>query len=254
MNENYRHRQLLSLLDERIVLSTVEIIQLLGISPATARRDINKLHTLGKLVKVRNGAEKINSAEKINASIEPNQEHKINNIDEKQRIAQAAAQLCQDGESVVITCGSTMRMLGNCLCGRKLQIITNYLPLANYLIQHNHEDIVIIGGQYNKNKQVTLSLNNQNETTYAANIMFTSGKGFTTEGLYKTDMIIANSEQKMSSKASKYVVLLDSSKLGKQVGMLFNELKNINMLITGKEADPVIINTMRNKGLEIILV
>ncbi|MDG2915345.1 HTH-type transcriptional regulator UlaR [Bisgaard Taxon 10/6] len=247
MNENYRHKQLLNLLDEKTVLSTTEIIQLLGVSPATARRDINKLNALGKLVKVRNGAEKISTG------IELEQVRNIHNLEEKRRIAQAAGRLCLDGESVVLTCGSTMQVLGGYLCGRKLQIITNYLPLANYLIQHDHDDIVIIGGQYNKDKQVMLSLNNQNEAIYAANIMFTSGKGFTTEGLYKTDMIIANSERQMSSKANKYVVLLDSSKLGKQVGMLFNELKNIDILITGKEADPTIIKALKDRGLEVIL-
>ena len=189
MNENYRHKQLLNLLDEKTVLSTTEIIQLLGVSPATARRDINKLNSLGKLVKVRNGAEKISTG------IELEQVRNIHNLEEKRRIAQAAGRLCRDGESVVLTCGSTMQVLGGYLCGRKLQIITNYLPLANYLIQHDHDDIVIIGGQYNKDKQVMLSLNNQNEAIYAANIMFTSGKGFTAEGLYKTDMIIANSER-----------------------------------------------------------
>lgn len=247
MNENYRHKQLLNLLDEKTVLSTTEIIQLLGVSPATARRDINKLNALGKLVKVRNGAEKISTG------IELEQVRNIHNLEEKRRIAQAAGRLCRDGESVVLTCGSTMQVLGGYLCGRKLQIITNYLPLANYLIQHDHDDIVIIGGQYNKDKQVMLSLNNQNEAIYAANIMFTSGKGFTAEGLYKTDMIIANSERQMSSKANKYVVLLDSSKLGKQVGMLFNELKNIDILITGKEADPTIIKALKDRGLEVIL-
>ncbi|MDG2954981.1 HTH-type transcriptional regulator UlaR [Bisgaard Taxon 10/6] len=247
MNENYRHKQLLNLLDEKTVLSTTEIIQLLGVSPATARRDINKLNALGKLVKVRNGAEKISTG------IELEQVRNIHNLEEKRRIAQAAGRLCRDGESVVLTCGSTMQVLGGYLCGRKLQIITNYLPLANYLIQHDHDDIVIIGGQYNKDKQVMLSLNNQNEAIYAANIMFTSGKGFTAEGLYKTDMIIANSERQMSSKANKYVVLLDSSKLGKQVGMLFNELKNIDILITGKEADPAIIKALKDRGLEVIL-
>ncbi|MDG2940461.1 HTH-type transcriptional regulator UlaR [Bisgaard Taxon 10/6] len=247
MNENYRHKQLLNLLDEKTVLSTTEIIQLLGVSPATARRDINKLNSLGKLVKVRNGAEKISTG------IELEQVRNIHNLEEKRRIAQAAGRLCRDGESVVLTCGSTMQVLGGYLCGRKLQIITNYLPLANYLIQHDHDDIVIIGGQYNKDKQVMLSLNNQNEAIYAANIMFTSGKGFTAEGLYKTDMIIANSERQMSSKANKYVVLLDSSKLGKQVGMLFNELKNIDILITGKEADPTIIKALKDRGLEVIL-
>ncbi|MDO9647596.1 HTH-type transcriptional regulator UlaR [Glaesserella parasuis] len=245
MNENYRHRQLLDLLTERKALSTQEIIELLGISPATARRDINKLSEQGRLHKVRNGAEAISVG-----FIPSNRE--IKNNDEKQRIAEAASKLCKEGDSVVLTCGSTMSMLGSRLCGQRLQIITNYLPLANHLIDHNHDDVVILGGQYNKNKAITLSISG-NEMSYAANIMFTSGKGFTLEGLYKTDMIIAHSENQISSKAQKYVVLLDSIKLGKRVGMLFSELSKIDILITGSEADPEIIKQLREKGLEVIL-
>ncbi len=247
MNENYRHRQLLDLLEEHKALSTQDIITLLDVSPATVRRDINKLNEQGRLRKVRNGAEA------INLDFTKSSKATITNSDEKQRIAEAASQLCKDGDSIVLTCGSTMLMLGSHLCHRRLQIITNYLPLANHLIEHNHDDVVIMGGQYNKNKAITLSLNAQNDTTYAANIMFTSGKGFTAEGLYKTDMIIAHSESQMSSKAEKYVVLLDSSKLGKRVGMLFSELSNIDILITGSEADPEIIKQLREKGLEVIL-
>lgn len=247
MNEQFRHRQLLNLLEEKQFLSTQEIIQRLGISPATARRDINKLNEQGKLLKVRNGAEMLRS------DFMSKDTNNISNREEKQRIAQAASRLCRDGDSVLITCGSTMLMLGENLCRKNLQIITNYLPLANHLIENEHDDIVIIGGQYNHNKSITLSLNAQNEASYAADIMFTSGKGFTEQGLFKTDMIIANSEKQMSAKANKYVALLDSSKLGKCVGMLFSELKEIDILVTGKEADPEIISLLREQGLEIIL-
>ncbi len=66
-------------------------------------------------------------------------------------------------------------------------------------------------------------------------------------------MIIANSEAQMSSKASKYVVLLDSTKLGKEIGMLFRDINNVDLLITGKEADPNIVQSIRDKGVEIIL-
>lgn len=244
MNENYRHKQILNLLAERQALSTQDLIAQLNISPATARRDLNKLAEQGLLLKVRNGAERLSTSKYPKL---------INNIAEKQRIAAAACRLCQDGESVILTCGSTMQMLGDCLSGRKLQIITNYIPLANSLIEQNHEDIVIIGGQYNRSKEITLSLSQQSEPQYAANIMFTSGKGFTEEGLFKTDMIIANSEKQMSAQAGKYVVLLDSTKLGQRVGMLFSELSEIDLLITGKEADSSIIQSLREKGLNIIL-
>ncbi|WGE89161.1 HTH-type transcriptional regulator UlaR [Actinobacillus arthritidis] len=247
MNENFRHKKLLSLLEAKQMLSTLEIMNLLNISPATARRDINKLSEQNKLRKVRNGAEAINKHTSLT------QEKTINNVEEKRRIAEAASKLCKEGDSVILTCGSTMQLLGQALCGQKLQIITNFLPLANELIEQQHDDVVIMGGQYNKNKQVTLSLNQQNEFMYAANIMFTSGKGFTQEGLFKTDMIIANSEAQMSSKASKYVVLLDSTKLGKEIGMLFRAIDDVDILITGKEADPKMLKRIRDKGVEIIL-
>lgn len=35
--------------------------------------------------------------------------------------------------------------------------------------------------------------------------------------------------------------------------MLFKEFDKIDLLITGKEADPTIIQALRNKGLDIIL-
>ena len=248
MNESYRHNQILDLLKERSLLSTTEIMETFNISPATARRDINKLNEKGLLRKVRNGAEYLHTNEK-----KFTQTKTVNNADEKRRIAEAAAKLCENGQSVVLTCGSTMLLLADSLCGRNVQIITNYLPLANFLIEHNHDDVVIMGGQYNKNKAVTLSLNSTNEPTYAANIMFTSGKGMTTDGLYKTDMIIANSEQHILPKVSKLVALVDSSKLGREVGMLFSKLKDIDLLVTGKEADPKIIQELRDKGLGVIL-
>lgn len=247
MNEHYRQRQLLNLLEERKALSTQEIIRLLDISPATARRDITKLNEQGRLRKVRNGAEVIEKR------VYRPQPLPVNNANEKQRIAETAAQICQEGESVILTCGSTMLMLGSSLCGKDVQIMTNFLPLANYLIEHDHNDVVIMGGQYNKNQAIMLSLNTSAEAIYAANIMFTSGKGLTVDGLYKTDMLIANSEQRMLSRVGKLVVLLDSSKLGKQAGMLFSELNNIHLLITGKEADPEIISMLRNKGLNVLL-
>ncbi len=76
--------------------------------------------------------------------------HQAQNHDEKVRIAKAASQLVNPGESVVINCGSTAFLLGREMCGKPVQIITNYLPLANYLIDQEHDSVIIMGGQYNK--------------------------------------------------------------------------------------------------------
>lgn len=83
--------------------------------------------------------------------------HQAQNHDEKVRIAKAASQLVNPGESVVINCGSTAFLLGREMCGKPVQIITNYLPLANYLIDQEHDSVIIMGGQYNKSQSITLS-------------------------------------------------------------------------------------------------
>jgi DeoR family ulaG and ulaABCDEF operon transcriptional repressor len=77
-----------------------------------------------------------------------------------------------------------------------VQIITNYLPLANYLIDQEHDSVIIMGGQYNRSQSITLSPQGSENSLYAGHWMFTSGKGLTAEGLYKTDMLTAMAEQK----------------------------------------------------------
>ena len=231
MTEAQRHQILLELLAQTGFITVEKVIERLGISPATARRDINKLDESGKLKKVRNGAEAISQQR---PRWTPMNIHQAQNHDEKVRIARAASQLVNPGESVVINCGSTAFLLGREMCGKPVQIITNYLPLANYLIDQEHESVVIMGGQYNKSQSITLSPQDSENSLYAGHWMFTSGKGLTAEGLYKTDMLTAMAEQNMLNVVGKLVVLVDSSKVGERAGMLFSRAEQIDLVITGK--------------------
>ena len=78
-----------------------------------------------------------------------------------------------------------------------------------------------MGGQYNRSHAITLSPHGSENSLYAGHWMFTSGKGLTAEGLYKTDMLTAMAEQKMLNVVGKLAVLVDSSKVGERAGMLF---------------------------------
>ncbi|MEF1307876.1 DeoR family transcriptional regulator, partial [Vibrio owensii] len=64
MNEVQRHNGILSLLEENQTINVSHIIESFNVSPATARRDISKLDELGKLRKVRNGAERVEAEKK----------------------------------------------------------------------------------------------------------------------------------------------------------------------------------------------
>lgn len=251
MTEPQRHNAILDLLQRQGQISVADVIDQFDISPATARRDITKLNELGKLRKVRNGAEAVNQPRQ---NWTPLNIHQTHNLNEKMRIAKAASELCQPGESVVINCGSTAFLLGREMCGKDIQVITNYLPLANYLIEQEHDSVVIMGGQYNKSQSITLAPQDGDASLYAGHWMFTSGAGLTTDGLYKTDMLTAMAEQKMLNYVGKLAALVDSSKIGQRAGMLFSRTEQIDVLITGKEANSEIIEQLRQKGVQVILV
>ncbi len=251
MTEAQRHQAILDLLQQKRHMTVTGLIDAFDISPATARRDINKLNDTGKLRKVRNGAEAL-SQERSQWS--PMNSQQPLNHDEKIKIAQAAAALINPGESAVINCGSTAFLLGQEVCGQDVQVITNYFPLANYLIEEGHDGVVIIGGQYNRSQSITLAPQDEVSSLYAGHWMFTSGKGITADGLYKMDMLTAMAEQKMLDHVGKLVVLTDSSKVGQRAGMLFCPATQVDILITGKDADANVIQQLRDKGVEVILV
>lgn len=251
MNETQRHHEILSLLKENQIINVSFITKHFDISPATARRDIAKLDEQGKLKKIRNGAERI---EEKRLRWSPLNINSTDHYEEKSQIAMKAAELCQPGDSAVINCGSTAFLLGQQLCGKGVQIVTNYFPLASYLIEEEHEDVVLIGGQYNRTQGIFLNPALSTLMGYAGNWMFTSGKGLTETGLYKTDMLTAVAEQQMLDRIDKLVVVVDSSKVGSRTGMLFCPAEKIDYLITGKNAAPKIIKAIEAQGTQVILV
>ncbi|MCS5960579.1 hypothetical protein LNP74_15835 [Klebsiella pneumoniae subsp. pneumoniae] len=86
--------------------------------------------------------------------------------------------------------------MGRELCGKPVQIITNYLPLANYLIDQEHDSVIIMGGQYNRSHAITLSPHGSENSLLCRTLDVYQRQGLTAEGLYKTDMLTAMAEQK----------------------------------------------------------
>ncbi|CSB01044.1 transcriptional repressor UlaR [Vibrio cholerae] len=84
--------------------------------------------------------------------------------------------------------------------------------------------------------------------------MFTSGKGLTEAGLYKTDMLTAVAEQQMLEQIDKLVVVVDSSKVGQRTGMLFCSTSKIDIVITGKNANAEVVKAIEAQGTQVILV
>jgi len=251
MNELQRHNKIINHLHQKHFLSVSDIVNLFGISPATARRDITKLDEAGRLTKVRNGAEYLSERKEIWSPLNANN---TIHFEEKSKIAKQARDLCDHDSTVVINCGTTAFTLGQELCGTTVQIVTNYFPLASFLIENEHENVIIMGGQYNKKHNIFIHPASESSNIYGGDIMFTSGKGLTEAGLYKTEMLTAVAEQQILKQVNKLVVVVDSSKVGQKTGMMFCPASNIDTVITGKHADTAVIDNLKKQGIEVILV
>ena len=65
---------------------------------------------------------------------------------EKRAIGRAAAALIEDGDTVLLDGGTTTLEVARALVGRRVQVVTNSLPIAQLLASSKQTDLILIGG------------------------------------------------------------------------------------------------------------
>ena len=138
-----RQSLILDLLLRQGRLTVAEIVERFKVSEATARRDLEALAEQGKIQRVHGGALPVRQAPPEPPLLQRESEQFF----EKHRIAQAAAALVQDGETVFIASGSTTLQVARQLRGRPLTVITNSLPVMNTLANVPNMSLIGIGGE-----------------------------------------------------------------------------------------------------------
>ncbi len=133
--------------------SVDQLVQSFGISPATARRDLDTLAEQGRVQRVHGGARVMPQSDSSPTPELPALEREREQRSEKRRIGAAAAALVNDGETVFIGSGTTTlevaRNLRNC---RELTVITNSLLVVNVLADIADVDVIALGGQLRRSE------------------------------------------------------------------------------------------------------
>jgi DeoR/GlpR family transcriptional regulator of sugar metabolism len=138
-----RQEQILRLISQKQRVTVDEICELLSVSVATARRDLEALAERGQVQRVHGGAIAIRRAPPES----PVMLRSAEQADEKQRIGQAAAALVTDGETVFLGSGTTVLKVARCLRDRRnLTVITNSVLVINALSDAPNITLVSLGG------------------------------------------------------------------------------------------------------------
>ncbi|WP_185236485.1 DeoR/GlpR family DNA-binding transcription regulator [Teredinibacter franksiae] len=257
MLEKQRHQLIIDLVEQARFASVSHLSNELSTSEATIRRDINKLFELQKLKKIRGGAESIASGKEPTqralsaSSFETNHEM---HSDKKRRIAEKAVEICQEGEPIIVNGGTTTFMMGEFLVKRSVSILTNSFKLAHYIGKHGENQVTLPGGELYREQGIVLSSFEQDTIQYYhSSKMFMGTQGITRVGVTESDPLLIRAEQKMRKQADQLIVLADSSKIGQRGNFIFCLPEEVDILITDDEADPKLLQELREFGIEVII-
>ena len=233
MHESERHRLILSAVQDRPVVTVSDLCGLTGVSEATIRRDIATLHVQKKLRKVRGGAEAIAPPQFVGLAGRTFAVNETIRIDQKRAIARAAADLCDDGDSIIINGGTTTYQMVHPLASRRIQVFTNSFPIAEHLLKHSKNTVMLSGGVIYREQNIILSpFENDVTRNFYARRVFMGAQGLGPLGLMEADPLLIQAEEKLIGQADELVVLADSSKFEARSSLVLCPLTRIDVVIT----------------------
>ncbi|MEG1895699.1 MAG: DeoR/GlpR family DNA-binding transcription regulator [Oscillospiraceae bacterium] len=237
-----RHKHILSQLSKTGSVRTAELVTALKVSSETVRKDLEMMASEGLLDRVHGGAMQSANAKKApgNTGYVAFDERQLQNFSMKQVIAQSAATLVREGQSVALDAGTSSFELAKALTKTfdHLTVITNSVKIAVQLVENSNFVVICTGGVLTGDEYsfvsdfATLILDKIN-----IDIMFLTASGITASGLTDQRIPEIKIQDKMRQVSEKVVVVADSSKFGVTSFVKLCDLEDIDTIITDSHVD-----------------
>ena len=254
MHELERHKLILNAVQDRPVATIGELVELTATSEATIRRDISALHLQGKLRRVRGGAEALHPPQFVGIAGRPFKVSEAVNVEKKRAIAEAAVALCADGDSIIMNAGTTTFQMVHFLNARRLQVMTNSFPIAEHLIKHTRNNVMVPGGLIYREQAAILSPFEDDVTkNFFAQRMFMGAQGVGRLGVMERDPLMVQGERKLIEQADQLVVLVDSSKFAQRSSLIVCNLERVHTLITDDGVSHDTMQMIEAAGVKLVI-
>ncbi|WP_134494711.1 DeoR/GlpR family DNA-binding transcription regulator [Microvirga pakistanensis] len=254
MHERERHRIILSLVQERPVATIQDLMELTEASEATIRRDIAALHVQGRLRRVRGGAEALHPQQISPLAAKPFRISEGENATMKRAIAREAVALCSDGDAIIINGGTTTFQMVHYLTARRMQVFTNSFAIAEHLIKHSKNQVMLPGGSVYRDQSIILSpFDNDVTRNFYARRMFMGAQGVGPVGVMEQDALIIQAEQKLINQADELVLMVDSTKFRRRSSLILCPLNRVSTLITDDGIPDAARTMIEEAGIKLIV-
>jgi DeoR family ulaG and ulaABCDEF operon transcriptional repressor len=259
MHAAEREQLILQLLQQRGFVAFQELDHHLDASPATLRRDLDKLEHSGRIVRVRGGARLADPQQATDHDVQhlrgvPFHQNIARNTEAKRAIGREAAKLCRARESVIVDGGSTTLQMCGHLDALELQVLSNSLHIINALLPQPGTRIAIPAGTVFREQNIVLSpFDGDGMESYRASRMFMGAAAIGRHGVMQADLILAQAERRLLARADELVLLVDSSKFEAPAGHVVCALEEVDTVITDRGIRAEHLKLLKDCGVSVIV-
>jgi DeoR family transcriptional regulator, fructose operon transcriptional repressor len=227
-----------------------ELAQKLGVHEMTVRRDLDALTEQGMIERFHGGARLLERASDDVAysfRVQENAEGKI-------RMATAALELIQDGDTVALDASTSTLALAQILSARQVGTIITSLDAANALSSANLP-FTLIGGTFHARARsfvgalATATLKKLHpDKVFFSSKGFTPATGFTDAHLPETEM-----KERLIAVGGVNIALLDHTKFGRVALNTVAEMQEVDIVITDAEPAPNVRAALETADVRLIV-
>jgi len=233
--------RILEILTSNKTIKVTLLAELLGVSLVTMRKDLDNLEKRGIICRT-HGFASLDGADDTGKRLAFN--HLI-----KRKIAKAAAEIIEEGETVMIESGSCCAMFAEelVLTQKNITIITNSAFIANYICKLPGIKTILLGGCFQPESQVLVGP----MTAKCAEVFYTDKFFIGTDGYIPDqgftggDLLRVETALELARRSKKVYVLTEASKFDRRGAYSFMQLDNITGVFTDdkipKEAEASLI-------------
>lgn len=250
MNQVERLRYIQESLSRQDFVSLEDLCTGLDVSRATVRRDLIELERSRNIRRVHGGAMSTSSREealdfkRLSVSCQ----------EEKILIGRAAADLIQDGQTIILGGGSTVAEVARCLLCRPIQIITNSIPVAQIFWECRQTEVTLTGGYLYPHLGIQFGpICERMLHSVSADVAILGIRGITGDGLSDTSSLVVESIRAMMKCAQRVVIVADHTKFGRNAMIHVADLAELDQIISDRGLAPEHRQLLDEHGISYLL-
>lgn len=253
-----RAERLAALLERLVSDGKIDVERSAGsfdVSAATIRRDLDYLAEQQLLSRTHGGAVPNSTSYDL-----PLRYKSTSRGDAKSRIAQCAVEMLWPGCTVSLNGGTTTVEVARAIPGVEslrngITVVTNALNIATELTVRPFIKIVVCGGVARpQSYELVGALATETLSQLTPDICFLGAIGLDPDaGITTNDEAESAINRMMVQQAKRTVVVIDSSKLGTVGFSRICHVSEVSAILTDTGADPTMIATLRQRGVEVLL-